>query len=54
MSAGRPLALALAALAPLALGGCLGVETTQDKSAAKAKNAKKASRTPTASPRSCA
>jgi hypothetical protein len=32
-----PLALGLAVLAPLALGGCLGVETTQDKSAKKAK-----------------
>jgi hypothetical protein len=42
MSAGRPLALALAALAPLALGGCLGVQTTQDESAAKAKLAKRA------------
>jgi len=33
----RPLALGLAALAPLALGGCLGVQTTPEKSAAKAK-----------------
>jgi hypothetical protein len=33
----RPLALGLAVLAPLALGGCLGVETTPEKSAAKAK-----------------
>jgi len=32
-----PLALGLAALVPFALTGCLGVETTQDKSAAKAK-----------------
>jgi hypothetical protein len=35
----RPLALGLAALAPLALGGCLGVQTTAEKSAAKARQA---------------
>jgi hypothetical protein len=38
----RPLALGLAVLAPLALGGCLGVETTPEKSAKKAKLAKRA------------
>jgi hypothetical protein len=38
----RPLALGLAVLAPPALGGCLGVETTQEKSATKAKLAKRA------------
>jgi hypothetical protein len=37
----RPLALGLAVLAPLALGGCLGVETTPEKSAKKAKLAGK-------------
>jgi hypothetical protein len=38
----RALALGLGVLALPALSGCLGVETTQDKSAAKAKLAKKA------------
>jgi hypothetical protein len=38
---GRLAGLALAALAPLGLGGCLGVETTQDKSAKRAKLAGK-------------
>jgi hypothetical protein len=43
VNATRPLALGLAAvLAPLALGGCLGVETTQEKSAKKARLAKTA------------
>ena len=39
MSSARRLALGLAVLAPMALGGCLGVETTQQKSAKKAKTA---------------
>jgi hypothetical protein len=42
VSAGRRLALGLVVLAPLAVGGCLGVETTQEKSAARAKRAKTA------------
>jgi hypothetical protein len=37
----RQIGLALVVLAPLALGGCLGVETTQDKSAKRAKLAVK-------------
>lgn len=37
----KRLGLALVLLAPLALGGCLGVETTQDKSAKRAKLAVK-------------